>query len=80
MGVLDGLDELGVLVAEDAVAHVHDQAPVLLRDAKDLGEDLHRDLGGDLPHEVELALGERLREHPVADRPDRLLHTFTARA
>jgi hypothetical protein len=51
------LDVLGVLVAEDAVAHLYYVAAVFLRDAKDLGEDLHGDLRGDLLHEVELAFG-----------------------
>jgi hypothetical protein len=73
VGVVDGLGVLGVLVAQDAVAHLHDVAPILLRHAQDFGEDLHGYLRGDLLHEIELALGERLGEDPVADRVHGLL-------
>ena len=50
----------------------------VVRDAEDLREHLHRDLGGDLAHEVELALGQREVQdlagdasHLVLPHPDR---------
>ena len=64
---------LGVLVAEQPVAELDDVAPLLLRDAEDLGEHLHRDLGRDLRDEVELLLLQRAVEHAVGDLAHRLL-------
>ena len=64
---------LGVGVAEQAVADLDDLAPLLLRHAEDLREHLHRDLGGDLVHEVELALGQRAVEHLLDDLAHLLL-------
>ena len=58
---------LGVLVAEQPVAELDDVAPVLLRDAEDLGEHLHRDLDETVGDEVELLLLQRLVEHAVGD-------------
>ena len=54
---------LGILVAEQPVADLDDLAALVLRDAEDLGEHLHRDLRRDLVHEVELALRQREVEH-----------------
>ena len=64
---------LGVLVAEQAVADLDDDPALVLRDAEDLGEDLHRDLRGDLAHEVELALGQGDVQHLPRDLADLLL-------
>ena len=64
---------LGVLVAEQPVADLDDLAALLLRDAEDLGEHLHRDLRRDLVHEVELALRQRQVEHLARDLADLLL-------
>ena len=64
VGVVVAVDRvLGVGVAEQPVADLDDLAALLLRHAEDLGEDLHRDLRGDLVNEVELALRQRVVEH-----------------
>ena len=50
-----------------------DQPPVVDRQAHDLGEDPHRDLGGDDVDEVELVLLERALEDPARKPADPLL-------
>ena len=78
---LVGLDRvLGVLVAEQPVAELDDLAALVLRHAEDLGEHLHRDLRGDLVHEVELALRQRPVEHLARDRADLVLPDAAPRA
>ena len=58
-------DDVRVGVAEDLVAELDDQPPVVDREPHDLGEDPHRDLGGDRLDPVELVLLERLLEDPA---------------
>ena len=66
-------DDVRVGVAEDLVAELDDQPPVVDRQAHDLGEDPHRDLGGDVLDPVERVLLERLREDPPGETADPLL-------
>ena len=66
-------DDLGVGVAEQLVAELDQQPPVLDRQAHDLGEHPHRDLGGDVLDPVELVLLERLLEDPAREPADPLL-------
>ena len=65
--------DLGVGVAEDLVAELDDQPPVLDGQAHDLGEDPHRDLRGDVLDPVELLPLERLREDAPGEGADPLL-------
>ena len=54
---------LRVVGADHPVAPLEDLVAVLARDTDELGDDLERQLGGDVDHEVGLALGE----DPVED-------------
>ena len=74
-----GSGVLGVLVAEDAVAHLYDVAALLLRHAQDLGKDLHGDLGRYLLNESNSPLGSvsvRTLSQTVRTASS---HTITAR-
>ena len=68
-----GVDrELGVVLAEHPVAELDQVAVVGLRRAEHLGEDPHRQLRGDVVDELDLALLQRLVEHPVEELADAL--------
>jgi hypothetical protein len=79
VAVIGRLRVLRVLVAEQPVAELDDVAPLLLRHAEDLGEDLHRDLGADLADEVELLLLERASSTRSVTVRTASSHTCTAR-
>ena len=64
---------VGIRVAEDLVAELDDQLPVVDRQAHDLGEDPHRDLRGDVVDPVERLLLERRLEDPARELADPLL-------
>ena len=81
-GALDDVllaDDVRVGVAEDLVAELDDQPPVLDGQPHDLGEDPHRDLGGDRLDPVELVLLERRREDPRASPRIRSSYVLTTR-
>ena len=73
LGDVLGTDDLGVGVAEDLVAELDDQLPVLDRQAHDVREDPHRDLLGDRVDPVELVLGECAAEDVPRQPADALL-------
>ena len=73
VGIVVGDGVLGIRVAEQPIADLDDLAALRLGHAEDLGEHLHRNLGRDLVHEVELALGQRLIEYRAGDRAHLLL-------
>ena len=60
-----GHDVLGVLAPDHPVAPLEELVPVGLRDAEHLGDHLERELGGDVDHEVGLALLDHLVEDAV---------------
>ncbi len=63
-----GVDrELRVVLAEHAVAELDEVAMVGLRRPEHLGEDAHRQLGGDVGDEVDLPFFEGVCEHAVEE-------------